>query len=233
MSAFLSQMRWQFILLHRSKLIIISVVVTAIYGLMFLPFSGFEHADHVLTLLIFNDPALIGLFFIGLMVILERNQQVISALFVTPLQLHHYLLSRIVTLCVVGLGCSLGMTIAILGPSIHYLYFGIGILGTVMIFGLLGLWLVSYTSEFLLFMLRSIPLMLIFSIPLLNYYQLTDIWAFKLFPTQGALDFIIAGYPGDHLGSANLLVSALSMLAWIIALYALAFRTFKSRLQIL
>ena len=98
MKTLLTQILWQFRILHKNNLIVISILVTAIYALVFYFLKDLPNMEKVLTLFIYNDPAIIGLFFIGLSVIIEKNQQVLSALFVTPMNLHAYLLSRILSL---------------------------------------------------------------------------------------------------------------------------------------
>ena len=111
--------------------------------------------DKVLTLLILNDPAVIGLFFIGLIVIIEKNQEVLSALFVAPISLHVYLISRILALSIVCWLCALGMGFAALGTSFNIVHFSAGVFGVSLLSCLAGLYMVSYTTEFMPFTLKS------------------------------------------------------------------------------
>ena len=78
------QLKWQFALLHKNNIIAISVAVTAIYALIFLAIKDLGNMDKFLTVLILNDPAIIGMFFIGVAILMEKKQQVLMALFVTP-----------------------------------------------------------------------------------------------------------------------------------------------------
>ena len=48
-----------------------------------------------------------------------------------------------------------------------------------------------------MFLLKSIPVFIIMSLPLLNYFELTDIALFYLIPSQGALNLIIHSYEGS------------------------------------
>ena len=106
--------------------------------LIFFVIRDLGNMDKVLTLLIYNDPAVIGLFFVGLSVIMEKNQRVLDALFVTPVNHHIYLISRILTLSIIGWACALGMALSILGTSFQIGHFSAGVFGTCLIFSIMG-----------------------------------------------------------------------------------------------
>lgn len=228
MKTLLTQIKWQFVLLNKNKLIAISVIVTALYALLFFLLKDLPNKEAFLTLLIYNDPAIIGLFFIGLGVILENNSNVLPALFVTPINYHVYVLARVLALSVIGLACSVGMALAILGTKINWLEFSVGVLGTCVLFSLVGLFVVSYTMDFLGFMLRSIPLLALMSLPLLNYFGVTETALFEFLPTQGPLNLTIAAF-GSTKTSLPTWLSCLSMVLWIPLVYLFVYRIFVQR----
>lgn len=232
MKTFAQQFKWQVVLLHRSNLTIISLVITLMYALCFLPFKGMEQPEKALTLLLYNDPALIGMLFGGLIVISERNQQVLPALMVSPMNLHTYLWARLLPLAFIGWACSLGMAVAFLGIHLQYLWFSIGIFSTVVVFGLVGFWLVSFTGEFLLFLLRSIPVLVALSVPLLNYYGLTDVAVFRIWPTQGGLDLLVQSFPSTPASLSTVLVGLASIAGWVSALYLAVYFTYRKRFSL-
>ena len=229
MKDLLIQMKWQFIILAKNNLITISVVVTVLYSLIFFGIKDLGNLEKALTLLIYNDPAIIGLLFIGLSIIMEKNQRVLSALFVTPLQHHIYLLSRILTLSFLGWACAMGMALAVLGTSFHFIHFSFGVFGTCVMFSLMGILIVSYTSEFLLFLLKSIPVLLFFSLPLLNYFELTNIGIFYLMPIQGCLNLIIHSY-NDSPSDSAIIYGYASLVFWIPLFYYIVYRIFISKI---
>jgi len=229
MSAFLQQLKWQFIILHRNNLIIMSIVITFMYALIFYIIRDLGHVDKVLTLMIYNDPAVIGLFFIGLSFIIDKNQEILPALFVTPVNLHMFLITRVLALSIIGWLCSLGMGVSAIGLSFNLLHFSVGVFSICVLFSLIGIYLVSYTSEFLLFMLRSIPILLVLSLPMLNYFEVTNVGLFYSFPVQGCLNLVINSYR-DIPVTSELIYGYVSILLWIPVLYFFVFRTFKSKL---
>ncbi|MEL6863822.1 MAG: hypothetical protein AAFP19_05350 [Bacteroidota bacterium] len=228
MQQLLLQIKWQMLLLHRNQLINISVAVTVLYGLGFFIFKDMEKAREFLTLLIFNDPAIIGLFFVSLPIMIEKQEGVLAALFVSPVKLHHFLLARVICLSLLGWACSLGMVMTLLGLDFHFLHFSVGTFSSCAVFGLIGIVMVSYTDVFLIFILRTIPVLLLLSLPLLNIFELTDVQTFKWLPTQAGLDLIANSY-ADKPNSHAISWAYASIAIWLPVLYFLAYRIFKNK----
>ncbi|MBT8219485.1 MAG: ABC transporter permease [Bacteroidia bacterium] len=231
MKRFFAHLKWQLLILSRNNLINISIAVTVIYALIFYFIKDLPGSDKFLTLLIFNDPVIICLFFVAISVIMEKNQEVLPALFVTPMPIHTYLLAKIISMTIVGWLCATGMTIAMLGLDVSWINFSLGIIGVCIICGLLGLLIVSYADEFLRFTIRSIPVMLFISLPLLNYFELTNNVLFNIIPIYGALELLINSYD-ESANIIELLPELLSMLFWIGLLYYGVFKIFSYRVRL-
>lgn len=230
MSTLLAQIKWQFIILQRNNIISLSIIVTFFYGLIFWLIKDIGNVDKVLTLLILNDPTIIGLFFIGVSIIIEKNQNVLSALFITPINYHIYLISRIISLSLIGWICALGMGYSALGSSFNLLPFSVGVLGVCIIACLIGIYLVCYETDFLKFLLKSIPILLLFfNLPLLNYFEVTNISFFYLSPTQGSLNLISYSYNNPY-STSEILYSYGIIVMWILLLYRFVYRTFISKM---
>ncbi|MEM8888989.1 MAG: hypothetical protein AAGD28_13480 [Bacteroidota bacterium] len=226
MKILVQQIFWLFKILHRNNLILISIAVTLIYVGIFFLLRGLPNMEWLLTLLIYNDPAIIGMFFMGLGYLMERNQRILVALIVSPQDLHTYLLARIITFSLIGSLCALGMAFAVLGLEYHVLHFFIGVFATSALFCILGIGIAVYSSEFLLFLLRSIPVLILMSLPLIGYYQLFDSEIFEFFPIQGPLKLITASYESTSL-EYSLIWDYLRSLGWLALAYALLYRFMK------
>ena len=61
------------------------------------------------TVMIFSDPAAMGLFFMGAIILLEKSQRVNSALAVSPMRDWEYMLAKLLSIALIGLlvGCVL------------------------------------------------------------------------------------------------------------------------------
>ncbi len=229
----LNQFKFQFIILNRNKLIAISIAVTLLYAGIFYIFRDTPATEGILTLLIYNDPAVIGMFFVGLSIIIEKNTNVLAALFITPISIDNYLLTRIISLSILGAACSLFMAIFALGLNFNIGYFLLGTFSTCLIFSICGVFVLGETTEFLTFMVKSIPLLFILSVPLFNYYGLTTIWLFNLSPIWGPFNFILLSY-GYGLSGTELFITILSTMLWISVLYYFTKKAFvKNLLKIL
>lgn len=224
----LKQIKWQFLIFRRNNLVNMIVGITAVYVLIIYFLKDFENLEKFITLLIYNDPAIIGFVFIGISIILEKDQEVLPALFVTPLNQHVYLSSRIITLSTIGSLGALAIVLTARGTSLNFIHFSVGAFSTCVLFCLMGIFLVSYTTEILHFLLRGIPLLIFMSLPLLNYFELTDLSFLKLFPVQGGLNLMINSYrESPYLW--ELIYGYVSIAFWTPLLYWVTYRIFISR----
>ena len=229
MTDLLTQIKWQFLIFQRNNLITMIVGITSAYVLIIYFLKGVDDMEKFTTLLIYNDPALIGFIFIGISVILERDQAVLPALFVTPLSLHVYLISRTIALSTIGTFGALAIVVAAKGVSFNIVHFSIGAFATCAFFCLMGLFVVSYTNEILHFLLRSVPLLIFMSLPLLNYFELTDITFLNLFPVQGGLNLMVNSYR-EQPNSGEIVFGFVSIAVWTPLIYWLVYRIAAKKL---
>lgn len=202
--------------------------ITAFYVLIIYLLRDFDDVEKFITLLIYNDPALVGFIFIGISIILEKDQEVLSALFVTPLNQHIYLGSRIIGLSAIGFFSALVMVLTAKGAAVNVLHFSVGAFSTCVLFCLIGIFVVSFTTEVLHFFLRGIPLLIFMSLPLLNYFELTDLSFLKLFPVQGGLNLMINSYR-ETPDFGELVFGYISIAVWTPLIYWSVYRIFIKR----
>ncbi len=92
----------------------------------------------------------------------------------------------------------------------------------------MGIFVVSYTSEVLHFLLRAIPLLIFMSLPLLNYFELTDLSFLKLFPVQGGLNLMVNSYR-ESPNFWEIIFGYISIAVWTPLLYWFVYRIFMTR----
>ena len=229
MSEFFKQIKWQFLIFQKNNLITMIAATTAVYVLLIYFLKDFGEIEKFITLLIYNDPAVIGFIFIGVSIILEKDQEVLPALFVTPLNYHIYLISRIITLSTLGFFGALAMVLTAEGAAFNVIHFSVGAFSTGVLFCLLGIFVVSRTTEILHFLLRGVPLLILMSLPLLNYFELTNLSFLNLFPVQGGLNLMVNSYRKTS-SSAELIFGYVSIFVWIPLLYRTVYRIFVSKI---
>ena len=123
----------------------------------------------VLPGLIYSDPAGLGLFFIGGIIMLERRQGIINYLIVTPLLVKEYILSKVITLSTLAVFVSLIITYfsSIKGP-INYIVLATSTFFAANFFTIVGILIVINCSNLNEYFTKIIPWMLLLSLPCLG-----------------------------------------------------------------
>ncbi|GAA4834425.1 hypothetical protein [Algivirga pacifica] len=215
MKNFLNQLKWQFVLLQRNNIVTISFAVTLIYGLALYFLRDVAYLDKVLISLVLNDPSVIGYFFIALAIYTEVKHQILPAIFVSPLRVHDFLLSKLISISLIGTICSLGLAISVRGLDFDILQYTIGSLGICLMSAALGLIMLTFTTDFLKFAMLSVPVFLTFiNVPMLDYLGVFDMGLIKkFFPIQGSLDLLNHSITGVSISYAYAYVSIVVMVA--------------------
>ncbi|HMQ90438.1 MAG TPA: hypothetical protein PKB07_22715 [Flavilitoribacter sp.] len=221
MGQFLHLLKHDFVLLQRNKIVVISILVTAVYVAVFRGLTGFGNLEKVLVMVIFNDPALLGFLFVGVMVLFEKNENTLQALAVTPMEERNYILSKTIALTAISVGCCFAMAIAAYGTGFRYLEFGTAAILATVIFSFLGFLAVAGQSSFNRYMLRAVGLILLMTAPFLGYFGVTDrIW-YLLFPTQPVIDLFDAAFR-EQVPAGRLVYGYGASLFWCILLFRMA-----------
>ena len=161
--------------------------LTALYAavLVSLPSSWQKNAA---ALLIFSDPAAMGLFFMGAIILLEKSQRVTAGFAVSPIKAWEYVCSKVLSLSTIALGVS-----AVLGAAVKCSRLSLVLLGTFLasvLFTLLGLILATRAQSLIHFLLVSVPVELLTFLPaVLHLLGITPGWI-SLYPANVCMDFI-------------------------------------------
>ncbi|MCB0579869.1 MAG: ABC transporter permease [Phaeodactylibacter sp.] len=187
-------LQWDLIRQFRYNIIYAAGLVTLIYMLILLNLPEGPYQEKILIFLIFNDPAALGMLFIGALVLFERSENTLEALRVTPLAPEHYILSKTLTLTLVAVLSALPMAFAGYGWRFHYLYFAAGIGLTASLYTLLGLAAVASCRNFNQYLLRMAGILVPTALPFLNFFEITDTLWWYLLPSQGGLLLLEAAF---------------------------------------
>ncbi|WP_319501692.1 hypothetical protein [uncultured Draconibacterium sp.] len=215
--------------MQKNSIITISFVVTLMYGLVLYFLRDIGSLDKLLVALVLNDPSVIGYFFIALAIYIEMKHQILQAIIVTPFNLHHLLLSKVLSISLIGMVCSLGLAFSVKGFDFNIAWYAFGSLSICILSSLLGLYMLTFSGEFLKFTMTSIPVFLAFvNLPLLQYLGVFKIGAVKyIFPIQGSLDLIDYAVSGT---TVNFVYAAVSIAIFIPLFYWMAFRRFSNKI---
>ena len=150
---------------------------------------------YVVPATIFSDPSLLGLFFIGAIFLLEKEQGIFTYISITPLSLAKYILSKIISLSILSMCVAFIMAI-IIGIKFDPLLLFFGCLLSSCFFSLLGLYAVSSANSMNQFFYIIIPYVIIMMLPILAFFNIPYVGFLKIFPTYTGLKLVLGAYNG-------------------------------------
>ena len=206
-SLFLLDMRFQ----AKHGFYFLYVVLTAIYAaaLLVVPESWKEKTA---VMLIFSDPASMGLFFMGAIVLLEKSQHTPCAFAVSPVRPMEYIIAKVSSLSAISLVVA---AILALEASVDNLH--IVLLGTVIssvIFTLLGIIIATKIISLNQFILWTVPIEIVCFVPaILHLFKLTPVWLWY-YPINVCME-MVSGYAPSAIG-------IFIVIAWMAILFVLS-----------
>ena len=192
---------WELRFLARYGILFLYGFLTALYAvvLVSLPPSWQRNAA---ALLIFSDPAAMGLFFMGAIILLEKRQRVTAGLAVSPIKAWEYVCAKVLSLSAVALAVP-----AVLGAAVKCSRMPMVLLGTFLssaLFTLLGLILATRAESLNHFLLASVPVEILTFLPAaLHLLGIAPDWL-SLYPANVCMDFIA----GRGCSAAGLVLTA-------------------------
>ncbi|MDO4540977.1 MAG: ABC transporter permease [Syntrophomonadaceae bacterium] len=191
-------------------------VFTAVY-LMTLAAVTESARRVVATVMIYSDPAAMGLFFMGAIILLEKSQRVDCALATTPIRTLEYLTAKLISLAVISL--IVGAILAVAGGVQNLPLCLAAILLASVFCSACGLIAAERSQSLNRFVLWSMLIELILCLPALLLFGIENPWL-MLHPGVAAVWVIHGGAPSTAL-------CLLSLAAWCVAALWLGDRSVK------
>lgn len=183
----LTQMlKWELILLQRNQLITISFLIAGLYLGIFYLLKDLGNLENVLIVMIFNDPVITGYLFAAVLMLFEKNQNTLAALFVLPIQFTYYLWSKALALTLVSTLTALVMAWVGHGFQMNYLHFITGVAGSTILFVWIGCVVGYKATSFNHLLLLSIAFLVPIALPFLAFFE---VWHHPLL-------YLVPSYPG-------------------------------------
>jgi len=202
---------------------LVYVMITIMY-LIILSFLPQNILSIALPLVVFSDPSVLGLFFIGGIVMLEKVQGVLSVLVVSPLRTMEYVLSKVISLAFVSVLVAFAITGFSHSENVNWLLLLLSTLLTSGIFTMCGIMINAGCQTVNQYMLKTIPYMLLFVLPCFSLIGFPYSWLFTLVPSVAALRLMLGAYMGiSWYEAAGLVVYLVGMnylfLRWTIRVF--------------
>jgi len=173
-------------------------------------------------IMVFSDPAAMGLYFMGAIVLLEKSQRVLDSLAVSPVRVYEYVLSKLFSIGVISV--LVGLIIGTAGGAVRNpLLFVIGLFLCSCLFSAAGLIAACNVSTLNQFVLATIPAEILIMLPALA-------WLF------GYEKSWLPAHPGVSLlrlcaGAPDAVFSLLILLLWTLLFVFLACRSAAKMLK--
>ncbi len=191
-SLFLLDMRFQ----AKYGFYFLYAILTAIYTIILfaLPESWREKAA---AILIFSDPASMGLFFMGAIVLLEKSQHTPCAFAVSPVRPMEYVIAKISSLSAISLVVSAILALAASVDRLHIVLFGT-IISSV-IFTLLAIIAATKIISLNQFILWTVPIEVVCFVPaILHLFKITPAWL-RYYPINVCME-MVSGHAPSAIG---------------------------------
>ena len=214
LSRILSALRYDLSFQWRHGFYYVYFVIVVLYALA-LRFFFPPYRETLAIFLLFSDTSVLGFFFIGGIVLLERAQNTFESLFVTPLRIFEYFAAKVASLTFIAAVMSLAVVLGGYGFPKAILPLILGVIGSSVFFTLFGLAVAARVKTINGYFGASFLLMFIVMLPLLGYFGVAGTPLFRFFPTNAVLYL----YGGAFFGmrTFSLLVDILVLTGWIIA----------------
>jgi len=193
---------------------LVYVLITIIY-LIILSFLPEDVLSLTLPLVVFSDPSVLGLFFIGGIIMLEKAQGILSVLVVSPLRTTEYVLSKVISLALVSVLAAFAITGLSNYENVNWLLLFLSTALTSGIFTLSGIMINAGCRTVNQYMLKTIPYMLLFVLPCLSLIGFPGSWAFTIVPSVAALRLMLGAYAGIPFFEAVALVCYLIVMNYL------------------
>jgi fluoroquinolone transport system permease protein len=200
---------------------LVYLVFTAIYVTVLLSLPE-KNRMLVSLILILSDTTMLGVIFIGALVLLEKQQDVIQSLFVTPLEPSQYIWSKTLSLSLIAVS----MSILVYLPVWHFTAYTLLLLATIAFtagtFVLLGLGLAARIDTINQYfgLLMGVSMLLI--LPVLPYMLLEQHPIFLILPYVASLDLMLGAL--NPLPVWRIFLDIILLVAWGYIAYKFALR---------
>jgi fluoroquinolone transport system permease protein len=174
---------------------LVYVVITAMY-LLLMSFLPHDILSIALPLVVFSDPSVLGLFFIGGIILMEKGQGVLMVLVVSPLRSWEYIVAKVISLAIVSVLAAFAITYFSHYSTVNWWLLLLATILTSGIFTLLGIIINAGCNTVNQYLLKTIPYMLLFMLPCFALLGFPYSEFFTVFPSVAALKLMLGVYHG-------------------------------------
>ena len=198
-------------------------VVISIFYIMIINLLPDQWGNVLVPFVIFSDPSVLGFFFIGGLIMLEKGQGILALVTITPLRTYEYLLSKIISLNLISLLASLAIAL-FTGHSFAWLTLILAVILTASVFTLIGIMVAIQCQTVNQYFGRVILWMLLIILPCFSLIGFPLSWLFYSVPSVASAKLFIIAFSGGAV--VEIMACSLSMGIWFYVLMRRVARNF-------
>lgn len=114
-------------------------------------------------LMVFSDPAAMGLYFMGAIVLYEKSERVLNSIAISPVKPWEYVMSKLVSIALIS--TAVALVIELFGGVSGILAMMVGAFLGSLLFSAVGLWIASDTASLNRFVVMTVPAEILINVP--------------------------------------------------------------------
>ena len=185
-----------------------------IYLVVFSFFKG-DIKDTIVSICVYSDPAAMGMFFMGALILLEKSQRIINSIAVSPVTTEEYILGKVISIGIISE--IVGIVLMIQRSPVNYFLCSVGIFAGSVIFSLCGIIVGAKIQSLNQYIIWTLPFEIVGFVPVI-LYRIGFLW-------DNRLMLLHPGCAVMQLLEGNtdmVLISVISILVWSVILFWLA-----------
>ncbi len=199
-------------------------LVSVLY-IVFLRVMPVDTREYLSIIILLTDPTILGFFFIGGIVLLEKDQNIFASLFVTPMKVEEYITAKLVSLTMLALLSSAVIAFFSTPGSFDPLLLLVSVVPSSVFFTLAGLALAVRVKSINGYIMASPFLLTPFILPLFGFMKLFNSPIYYLLPGYSSVQLLAGAYNG--ISFADALYSIILITVWNVLAYVWAGRWFR------
>ena len=182
-----------------------------IYLVVFSFFKG-DVKDTIVSICVYSDPAAMGMFFMGALILLEKSQRIINSIAVSPVTAEEYILGKLISIGIISE--IVGIVLMIQRSPVNYFLCAVGIFAGSVIFSLCGIIVGAKIQSLNQYIIWTLPFEIVGFVPVI-LYRIGFLWDNRLMllhPGCAVMQLIE--------GNKDMaLISVISILVWSVILF--------------
>lgn len=226
---FFSLLKCNIKLQHRQGFSAAWAVISVFYilGLYFLP----ENLKmKIIPLILLSEPSTFAMIFTGAILLLERDEGLLENLFITPMSIREYMLSKAFALSLPASISTVVIALALRGPSWSLLLIPPGVILTSVFFVLLTFIPASASKDIMGLLYRIGIYGSIFVFSILDYFGILTGYHQYLLPSKGTLDLMSIAIGAKEGSLLVVILSLISLCAGILIILPYSEKHFRKNL---